>query len=105
MCDYIYPGTGETTVYCPRTSQFWVQATVTTHNANACPHHLARIVREIEEASKLAIIQLQKDGEDVPRSWFRWVKKDGQLYPRLFPAEAHNWAYITVKPYTRKAGK
>lgn len=113
MCDYLYPTPNDQrphphqvgiTIpnYCQRASQFWVQATVTTHNMHACTHHLPRIVRDVEDASKRAI-QAQKDGKEVPRSYFRWVKKDGTLYPRLFTNESHNWSYVTVKPYTRKA--
>lgn len=109
MCDYHFTskmtepdGSPTVTDYCQRAAQFWVQATVTTHNMHACTHHLARTVRDVEDASKRAI-QAQKDGEEVPRSYFRWVKKDGKLYPRLFSNESHNWAYVTVKPTTRKA--
>ena len=108
MCDYIFysdnpadPTDFESRVYCERAAQFWVQATVTTHNSRACTHHLARIVREIEGASKNTI-QAYKDGEEVPPTYLRWVVKDGKRLPRLFLSESHNWAYVTVKPFTRK---
>lgn len=112
MCDYnsitgTTDGSPVQSHFCPRQSMFWVQATVTTHNMHACTHHLARIVRDVESTSKAAI-QRQKDGEKVPSSYFQWIVKDGKRYPRLFPREEHNWAYVTVKPYThprtRKAG-
>lgn len=103
MCDYVYtrktPDQGITRVtesYCKRASQFWVQSTISTHNAHACPHHLARIVREIEEATRP--FDILAPGI-TPEPDIRYAV-EGKL-KRMTPHQA-NGARVTVKLYNGK---
>lgn len=108
MCDYRYPdpkitaadgvGTLATTQwkYCQRAPQFWVQSTISSHNMHACPHHLARIVRWVEEAARPFDIMCPPD---TPEPDGRYAV-EGKL-KRMTPHQA-NSARVTVKPYTKK---
>lgn len=106
MCDYVYtrktPDQGITRVtesYCKRASQFWVQSTISTHNAHACPHHLARIVREIEEAARP--FDILAPGI-TPEPDERYALTDGKSGPKRITPYAANGARVTVKLYNGK---
>lgn len=110
MCDYVMrqetidyaeympagTGTGTHNVYCERAPQFWVQSLLSTHNSHACPHHLARIVREIEEAAR------QFDITTVDRKPDARYSRDSQMLKVGMTKEQSNYARVTVKPYARK---
>ena len=110
MCDYVIrqepiaaaeimpAGTGTLThnVYCQRASQFWVQSLTSTHNMHACPHHLARIVREIEKCAREYDI-LSPDYLGTENLHPAYVRV-GQSTTR----RVANYARVTVKTYTPK---
>jgi hypothetical protein len=114
MCDYVIrqetidyaeympagSGQGTHNVYCQRAPQFWVQSTISQHNSHACSHHLARIVREIEEAARPFDV-LAPIGTPEPDVRYALSGALGVI-KRMTPSSA-NYARVTVKPYTRKA--
>ena len=113
MCDYvlreekidiaeIMPGEwGPTTqrIYCKRKSTFWVQSLLSTHNMHACPHHLARIVREIDSLAAeydIAAPESTPGGTDKRyRKFGTHPDDDGR---RMTDRDA-NYARVTVKPH------
>lgn len=111
MCDYRYPtpkvtaadgiGNLATTqwTYCQRTSQFWIQSTISQHNMHACAHHLARIVRTVEEAARPFDI-MAPIGTPEPDLRYALSGTLGVI-KRMTPSNA-NGARVTVKPYTPK---
>ena len=103
--DYTYPAVKdmpETTerVYCKRASQFWVQSTISSHNMHACAHHLARIVRSIEEAARPFDILCPPGTPEPDMRYARRDRVDGQI--KRVTHGAANGARVTVKPYTPK---
>ena len=117
MCDYSTPrkvpaaefmpaGTGTLThnEYCQRASQFWVQSTISSHNMHACPHHLARIVREVEEMARPFDIMCPPGTPEPDMRYAQYGYGDGQTehkVKRMTPKDA-NGARVTVKPYAPK---
>lgn len=113
MCDYVMrqetidyaeympagSGTGTHNVYCERAAQFWVQSLLSAHNMHACPHHLPRIVREVEEeARKFDLCASNTEGPDMR---YARTEFDGTVSSRV-TRESSNYARVTVKPYARK---
>jgi hypothetical protein len=99
MCGYQFPS-GD---FCSRSSAFWVQSTISTHNMHSCPHHLARIVREIEEAaSPFRIGYIGEREADMRYAKTKHMDKGAAIHvERMFPPNAANGAIVTVKPYVR----
>lgn len=101
MAEYMPAGSGKAphNVYCQRASQFWVQSTISAHNSHACAHHLARIVREIEEAARPFDIMAPPN---TPEPDYRYATRTkGPHFKMITPADA-NGARVTVKTYSRK---
>ena len=105
MCDYQYPA-GDTryvdpTVpqYCQRASQFWVQSLLSTHNMHACPHHLARIVREVEKEARLFDLNHKDSRPDGTDKRFRKYGTHPDDDGRRLTGEEANYARVTVKVY------
>jgi hypothetical protein len=94
MCGYQFPKSGK---FCTRTPHFWVQSTLSTHNMHSCPHHLARIVREVESAAKT--FDLLKNMQTAPDVRYRRDDHPGTSTHRMTTRSA-NYAYVTVKSLT-----
>ena len=101
MCDYRFPNKPGSTIpyFCQRAPQFWVQSLLSTHNSHACPHHLARIVREVEEAARPFDI-MAPPGTPEPDIRYALSGALG-VVKRMTPKDA-NGARVTVKIYTPK---
>ena len=108
MCDYsndyTYPAVKDmpkTTerVYCKRAPQFWVQSLLSAHNMHACAHHLARIVREIDdEAKKFDIGHLSSRAGQTDKRYRRFGTHPDDDGRRMTNRDS-NYARVTVKPY------
>ena len=89
MCGYRFPKSGK---FCERRNAFWVQSLLSTHNQHACPHHLARIVAEVEDmAYRHDITNPQRDDRPHPA-----YVRDGK--PARLTSPDANYARVTVKP-------
>lgn len=101
MAEYMPAGSGQTmhNVYCQRAPRFWVQSTISAHNSHACAHHLARIVREIEQAARPFDIYAPGN---TPEPDIRYALSNSLGVVKRIPPSDANCALVTVKPYTPK---